>query len=437
LIGGVLLAVGLAGAMLGRSQREWTYQGAAGKGAAKATAAGLNWRQLGLAGAGVLASCAVLMTPVKTRLIYHASPQVASVMKSLRTSRLNVRDAAILEHGYYEDLTHAERFNPQLFELYSKMPAGMDVRIKGEGIRPTQDFRRRELVPARSAVFSNGIELKVNAHGLRDREYGLQKPAGTLRIAVVGASEVMGWGVENHETFENLLEDWLNTHNTTDRYSRYEVMNFAVSGYGAIEKLIVLEQRVLEFDPDVLFYMANKKEYQLVIDRIVEAVRGGVGLPYDFLETITAEEGIDRGTHEVLAKGRLRPRAPEMLGLVYNRVAGLCRDRGIQPVWVYVPQPGAEPPNRRDINKFFGHAEEAGFDIVDLSDAFAGASAGELRMAEWDSHPNVAGHRALAECLKRKLQEHPRLSHLLLGDGAPIDRVGQAFKEPSRVQTKE
>ena len=57
-----------------------------------------------------------------------------------------------------------------------------------------------------------GQPFTTNAHGMRDRVYAVAKPAGTFRIAVLGSSMDMGWGVGTDETYVNLLEDWLNLH---------------------------------------------------------------------------------------------------------------------------------------------------------------------------------------------------------------------------------
>ena len=57
-----------------------------------------------------------------------------------------------------------------------------------------------------------GQPFTTNSHGLRDREYAVEKPAGVFRIAVLGSSIDMGWGVGTEETYVNLLEDWLNAH---------------------------------------------------------------------------------------------------------------------------------------------------------------------------------------------------------------------------------
>ena len=45
------------------------------------------------------------------------------------------------------------------------------------------------------------MRIKINSHGLRDREYEYQKRPDTLRIGVFGDSFTFGEGVQNNETY--------------------------------------------------------------------------------------------------------------------------------------------------------------------------------------------------------------------------------------------
>ena len=50
-------------------------------------------------------------------------------------------------------------------------------------------------------------------------------------------------------------------------------------------------------------------------------------------------------------------------------------------------------------------AEESGFIVLDLSDAYDNQDLDSLVVAYWDKHPNAKGHMLIAEALYRKLQE--------------------------------
>lgn len=61
---------------------------------------------------------------------------------------------------------------------------------------------------------------------MRDKEYTIEKPANTLRIALLGTSFEMGSGVENDMMFEKLLEDRLNSEFITDPNKKLKYLTF-------------------------------------------------------------------------------------------------------------------------------------------------------------------------------------------------------------------
>ena len=67
----------------------------------------------------------------------------------------------------------------------------------------------------------------------------------------------MGSGVTREETFENLLENRLNRERDSDESKSYEILNFAVSGYYPTNQIEVLEDKVLQFRPQTVFYVGH------------------------------------------------------------------------------------------------------------------------------------------------------------------------------------
>ncbi|MBL0171644.1 MAG: hypothetical protein IPP90_13125 [Gemmatimonadaceae bacterium] len=110
--------------------------------------------------------------------------------------------------GYYERI---ELSPPQVLarawraqDTIHRWP-GEDFLYKEEA-----SFLLRSLIP-RTARASNGRTVSVNRWGMRDREFDLAKPPGTLRIALIGPSVAMGWGVSDFETFDELMEKALDS----------------------------------------------------------------------------------------------------------------------------------------------------------------------------------------------------------------------------------
>lgn len=86
-----------------------------------------------------------------------------------------------------------------------------------------------------------------SAQGLRDRVRAIPKPEGVYRILVLGDSVTYGSGVGADRTFPSRLEARL-----TDRATRTEVVNAAVSGYTTYNELHWYLARGRTFEPDLV-----------------------------------------------------------------------------------------------------------------------------------------------------------------------------------------
>jgi hypothetical protein len=93
--------------------------------------------------------------------------------------------------------------------------------------------------------------IRINGDGLRDREHTKQKPADTVRIAVVGDSYAEAFQVPVEDAFWHIMEERLQG---CQRFGRrkVEVLNFGVSGYGTAQELITLQKHVWNYQPDIV-----------------------------------------------------------------------------------------------------------------------------------------------------------------------------------------
>jgi lysophospholipase L1-like esterase len=96
------------------------------------------------------------------------------------------------------------------------------------------------------------ISGKINKYGWRDKNWSIEKPADTFRIAVLGDSYVEAMQVESPSTFIMLTENKLNKNNK----NKFELMNFGISGATQTEELLILKNHVTNFSPDmvILFF---------------------------------------------------------------------------------------------------------------------------------------------------------------------------------------
>ena len=123
---------------------------------------------------------------------------------------------------------------------------------KAASPRVVYDFK-----PAIDSYFKLA-HFKTNSYGLRDKEYTIEKPANTFRVAVVGGSFTVPAGVEIDEAFHSLLETRFNRENTR---LNYEFINFGVSGYRINNKIATLEHKALDYNPDVVLFILDGSQF--------------------------------------------------------------------------------------------------------------------------------------------------------------------------------
>jgi len=328
-------------------------------------------------------------------------PTVATYIQPLRSGQLSRLDNAALDRGYYEDLLRVNRFNSQLWEVYSQKPKNfLDVNF-GALKRHTGGFAGGELIPSFVASTEFGT-VTINRWGMRDRDYERLPAPGTYRIALLGPSNVMGWGVGDGETFEALLEDRLNRERVGARHAQYEILNLGVPGYRPPQQLVALE-KALGFGPHAVFYVAVGREPSQSALHLAAIVRQRTAIPYPELQAIVARAGLDPQMDEATALRRLQPFHREILAAVYGRIVDECRRRGIVPVWIFLPQV-REGTWQEETPETVRAAENAGFVMIDLGDVYKGQDLAAIRLAEWDQHPNARAHRLIAERLYDELQ---------------------------------
>jgi lysophospholipase L1-like esterase len=123
--------------------------------------------------------------------------------------------------------------------------------VDNERLYRVSGTRRYELKPgADDVVGREHVRIRVNAAGMRDdREYAVPKPPGVRRVVVLGDSFTFAGKVTLEETFPKRLEPRLGQ---ASHGRRYEVLNLAVPGYNTRQEALLLEERGLAFEPDLV-----------------------------------------------------------------------------------------------------------------------------------------------------------------------------------------
>lgn len=305
--------------------------------------------------------------------------------------------------SYYEDLNKA---TIQAGPLLSSFTAVEDQRRqRAEGFlkvsRNADLYQGTELIPGIQTEL-DGKQFTVNLYGMRDRNsISFDKSDKTYRIALVGSSIVMGYGVADDEVFGRQFESLLNE-SRADSQLRFEVLNFGVGKQWAPQRLIRIQRRVFGFSPDALFYFAHQDEFKELASHSAQLISLRRELPSKTLRDAVARAGVTSRQPPGEVLSRLTRFEPELLEACYRTIVEECHRRGTVPVWIYLPIPGQGASELRD--RLVPLAAAAGFVTCDLSDWAEGHS--DLFPAA-EFHPNAQGHALIAEALMRMVQQFP------------------------------
>jgi hypothetical protein len=330
--------------------------------------------------------------------------------------------------GYYESLIGGsdgvDGVPGELSLRFIGRPGGLGDEAK-EVVRFLEhDFLQFELKPGvRRTLF--GQPFVTNAFGMHDDPVSIEKPDGTFRIAVLGASLDMGWGVKYQDTYINQLQEWLSAqaaHKALSPPRHFEVLNFAVAAYSPLQRLETLRRKVLAFHPDLVIYSATTLDSRLMEINICELLRKRVDLKYEFVRETAARAGIvekdlrttPRGKKRL--KSKLRPFYWGLYDQTLGAIAAECRSADIPLVVVMIPRVGPEDlPNARaePVARLKAMIAHNGLPVIDLTNTFDNVDPASLAIAARDNHPNAIGHQRLFQALRGAVVEDLDLYRLM------------------------
>lgn len=415
----LVVLAGLVGAGVAIGGRPWGV--ARLEAAASPTATlpphAVRWATVTLVGVALIAQ-----PPVRA-----AAPDRAStVLASLLAPGLNVRDQNLQHRGYYEKLDLRGQLNAELLDVMgTRAEEWLNLDEVG-ALRRRVDLMLVDLHPNLNLPWNDAF-LTTNAWGMRDRNYELEKPEGTTRIALVGPSIAMGNNVSDDDTFENVLEDRLAREPIPHLGDRVEILNFSVDGYTFPQQLGAIRAKVGAFEPDIVIITDGERTRYTTESYLQWLVIRGVPVEDPELRDILEEAGVlgaeifegvpvpwawGRSLVERIAgiptrmpsaelTGRLRGLGERTASWAIREIGNEIRAMGATPVFlglnVVGPAP-ATPMFTLDV------ARSEGFVVLDLFDVFEGLDGDALRVAPWDDHPNAAAHRLIADRLYEEIR---------------------------------
>ena len=112
----------------------------------------------------------------------------------------------------------------------------------------------RVLQPNLKDTIATGVLTQTNALGLRERNFELPKPAGVLRVVLLGDSFIQGFGVEAQDRVGVLLERYLRQH-ATGWNGRLECLHIAVGGWNTVAECAYLRRMLSDLAPDLVIHV--------------------------------------------------------------------------------------------------------------------------------------------------------------------------------------
>jgi hypothetical protein len=238
--------------------------------------------------------------------------------------------------------------------------------------------------------------VQTNSCGMRSPERPVLKPKDTYRIALLGDSFAFGWGVEQQQTFAQVLEDTLNRMAPPNK--KVEVLNFGVPGYSTFQEVALFEEIGLDFDPDAV---------------LVYFVQNDFGLPF-FIRDINGSGGI-LSSLKFVELGRKLLKPDEMnhkiweMGLDPNRaltrLATVTGERGIKSFIAINPSKSL----KKDQSRLYA-LKDRKITVIPLKDPLKeyqlrhGISNEELVLS-FDPHPSPLRHKILGTILSPYFME--------------------------------
>lgn len=327
----------------------------------------------------------------------------AMAIGEFRADPTIARDAGEKLQSYYEDLNMTTiQAGPMLSSL--TLDDGTR-RAQAEGFlkvsRRADLYQGLELIPGIETEL-DGNSFTVNLFGMRDRKtVRLDKPDDVTRIAMVGSSIVMGYGVSDDDVFARQFEKRLNEM-PVNQHRRFEVLNFGVGKQWAMHRLIRIQRKVMAFDPDALYYFAHQDEFKEVASHVAQLISNRRELPSRHLKDVAdkAKTKAESPPGEIVSRlGRFEP---ELLNAIYRTIVDECASRNIIPVWIYLPIPGPDANDFKE--KLIPIASSAGFVVCDLT-GWSNDQEGLFPTTEY--HPNARGHQLIADALMRMVKDVP------------------------------
>lgn len=258
------------------------------------------------------------------------------------------------------------------------------------------------------AVFrAMGVDVTINAYGMRGPEIERSKPEGTTRILMLGDSLTFGWGVPQDETVSARLQSVLRQEGHP-----VEVLNAGVGNTNTAMQVAYFLHKGHAFQPDivVLNYFVNDAEPEpryAPLNFLDEHSYAWIYLGSRFdvaLRMLQSRQNWHEYYLGLYDEGR--GKGWLLVRDAIDRLARYCREAAIPLLIVNYPElrqlrPYPFEPVNRLIESV---AENDAIEYLDLLPSVHDEAPSQLWVTAPDPHPNSRANALFARAIQRRLQ---------------------------------
>lgn len=268
---------------------------------------------------------------------------------------------------------------------------------------PLSDYRRRQFRPMANHIFM-GHRFVTNRWGMPcSKDFSLEKPKNVLRIAVMGASHAISYGIAADNDWPRQAEAILNS----SGFANIEILNFSMIAYPSMVMPHVFLERVAQFNPDIVVHVGGFREYWVTGYVAGLALRNGLSIPFPELFPILGVEN----SESFLAKHYFTNASFEKQKALFEwgqkKLAQVVKQKDSKIGLMYFMTPGIFESSKKELafarwneQHIMKTARDAGFNVYDHTQLFAGRSLREVTLADDVNHFNhfsQVGHNILAK----------------------------------------
>jgi lysophospholipase L1-like esterase len=293
-------------------------------------------------------------------------------------------------------------------EIYARAVADTGFDFDLEMWKYARDLKRVSPDPAighehrpGAAAGLMGVEVRINSQGLRDREYAYDRAPGVARVAMLGDSLTLGWGVALDDTWSKRLERMF-----AGEGRGVEVLNFGVGNYNTAQEVSAFLKEGAKYRPDVvvLNYFINDAEPAPRYRDFGFVERNSYAYVYfkgrwDVFRRMTGTAEDWRAYYRTLYAGAAQGWGEARRGL--DRLAAYCKANGIRLLLVHHPELRQlkDYPFADVTERLRAWAAGAEVPFLDLTPAMAGAEPVSLWVTRPDPHPSAKAHDIAARAM--------------------------------------